>query len=193
MDLFDTFKDVNIQVRSSINNGIASSINRCLKVAFEAGADFVTILGNDIIEPATWLQIREEMFHKTGCAVGSIPPHNHYRGCRRYKRQEFCGFGYEIGHIIGNYTISRQCWDLVGKMCEDYDPYGPIDLDYCDRVFAAGLICCYASDFHSRDIGTPVMGDDEEYEERKKNALMRSWSKYATNKQLYSRQIRIKQ
>lgn len=192
--LFDLFQDVSVQFRSSSNRGIAHSINRCLQFGFEYGAELVTILGNDIIEPQDWLYERQMIYYETGCAVSSVPPLNHHRGCVRYKRREtLSGRAYEVGQVIGNFTVSRQCWQTVGRMCEDYDPYGPIDLDYCDRIARSGLTSCYLSDLSCDDIGNDSGKLFPEYEKTKTDSLARTWPIYLKNLNDYNNGKRLKQ
>ena len=104
--------------------GIAYAINKGLRY-FKYGYDgYVTIMGNDILEPDNWLMTRNEFMQDETIGICSIP---------------LSGFNGDSLDLIGNFTISKETINRIGAFNEELDPYGAIDLDYCTRCRAAGL------------------------------------------------------
>jgi GT2 family glycosyltransferase len=104
--------------------GIANAINIGLKQINTNRFDFVTIMGNDIIEPNDWLKMRNEYLEDKTIGICSIP---------------LDGFNGDSLDLIGNFTITKEAIYRVGAFNQELDPYGAIDLDYCTRVRASGL------------------------------------------------------
>jgi GT2 family glycosyltransferase len=104
--------------------GIANAINVGLKQINTNRFDFVTIMGNDIIEPNDWLRMRNEYLEDKTIGICSIP---------------LDGFNGDSLDLIGNFTITKEAIHRVGAFNQELDPYGAIDLDYCTRVRASGL------------------------------------------------------
>lgn len=104
--------------------GIANAINKGLRLINFDIIDYVTIMGNDIIEPDNWLQIRNEFMQDKSIGICSIPLN---------------GFNVDSLDLIGNFTISKEAIKRLGAFNEELDPYGAIDLDYCTRCRASGL------------------------------------------------------
>ena len=102
--------------------GIAYAINKGLMQL--NNFDYVTIMGNDILEPDNWLQSRNEFMQDTTIGICSTP---------------LAGFDGDSLDLIGNFTISKETINRLGAFNEELDPYGAIDLDYCTRCRAAGL------------------------------------------------------
>jgi GT2 family glycosyltransferase len=105
-------------------DGIANAINVGLRILNYEHIDYVTIMGNDIIEPDNWLAIRNEFMKDKTIGICSIPLN---------------GFNGDSLDLIGNFTMSKETILRVGAFNEELDPYGAIDLDYCTRCRAAGL------------------------------------------------------
>jgi len=104
--------------------GISNAINKGLRQLNFNYIDYVTIMGNDIIEPDNWLLTRNQFMQDNSIGICSIPLN---------------GFNGDSLDLIGNFTISKEAILRVGAFNEELDPYGAIDLDYCTRVRAAGL------------------------------------------------------
>jgi GT2 family glycosyltransferase len=104
--------------------GIANAINKCLRILNFDIIDYVTIMGNDIIEPDNWLEIRNEFMQDKSIGICSIPLE---------------GSATDSSDLIGNFTISKEAILKVGAFNQELDPYGAIDLDYCTRVRVAGF------------------------------------------------------
>jgi GT2 family glycosyltransferase len=181
--LFDLALDYRITwvEYSKENIGIAKALNKMIRTAFARGADYVMTMANDIIEPDNWLSMRIEAANKianTGVVAITV------QGGLRYDIKENEGIRIDAGQVIGNYLITRQAYDNVGLFCQDYDPYGPIDLDYCDRCLHSGLRTYYLSDHNANHLGRKE-DNPKKYQDAKDAALRRSWAKYASNKQRY--------
>ena len=104
--------------------GISYAINKGLNQLNFNHIDYVTIMGNDIIEPDNWLHIRNEFLQDKSIGICSIPLN---------------GFNGDSLDLIGNFTITKETILRIGAFNEELDPYGAIDLDYCTRCRAAGL------------------------------------------------------
>jgi len=104
--------------------GIANAINKGLRQLNFNYIDYVTIMGNDIIEPDNWLLTRNQFMQDKSVGICSIP---------------LDGFNGDSLDLIGNFTISKEAILRVGAFNDELDPYGAIDLDYCTRVRASGL------------------------------------------------------
>ena len=125
--LFANIKNAgkHIDFISIINEtGIAYAINKGLRHFNYDYIDYVTIMGNDILEPDNWLQTRNEYMQDKTIGICSIP---------------LDGSHGDTLDLIGNFTISAEVINKVGAFNEELDPYGAIDLDYCTRCRAAGL------------------------------------------------------
>ncbi len=125
--LFANIKNAgkHIDFISIINEtGIAYAINKGLRHFNYDYIDYVTIIGNDILEPDNWLQTRNDYMQDKTIGICSIPLN---------------GFNGDSLDLIGNFTISAEVINKVGAFNEELDPYGAIDLDYCTRCRAAGL------------------------------------------------------
>jgi len=156
------------------NVGISVALNAMMDAAFNAGADCVTTMANDILEPAGYLEARSkavETFPEAG--VIAIPIHQ--QNCNRYPAKEERGIRIEDGHIIGNYTIPRATWAAGIRFCETMGIYGPIDLDFCNQVWAIDKRCIYLSDFEAIHIGT---NNPTEYQAAKDASLALAWPVY---------------
>lgn len=165
------------------NQGIAPAYNTLMRTAFDMGYDYVMTMSNDIIEPDNWLINRIEAAEKvdnTGVVAIAC------NGAHRYPTDEINGVKIEQGQVIGNYLITRKAIEVIGYWATKYGIYGPIDLDYCDRLRQAGLRAYYIHGHTSQHIGewTP---EPDEYQIAKKKSLNVSWQKYTYAKEMYSR------
>lgn len=175
---------------SPTNIGIAKALNKMIVMAFARGADYVMTMANDIIEPDNWLRLRleaAEMITNTG--VVAIP----VQDSMRFSVINTVGINVDDGQVIGNYLITKQAYEQVGLFCIDYDPYGPIDLDYCDRCRIANLRTYYLSDHSADHLGFNRKLNPYKYEQAKNQSLAKHWVTYRRNKVNYSKGIDVYQ
>ena len=166
---------------ASQNKGIAYAINEMMRYAFEiCGAQFVTTMGSDIIEPPSFVHMREAVFnlHKN-VGVVATPPQNEKPTYKDTDRLEL-----DICQPIGNHTYSRELWEAIGYLREDYGIYGPLDLDYCDRAKAAGFLSVQITNWPSWHIGT---NNPPDYEAAKQESLKISWKQYLSKRKAYAK------
>ena len=151
--------------------GIANALNDGIDAMIDGGFDYVGFLANDIQEPEDWLLMKISLIAGIPAAgVVSISVEQMHSQLRSQ-------------HIIGNYLISRSAIDAIGYFNEEFDPYGPIDLDYCERLHAAGFGTYYVLDEvahhpHSHAAGT-------EYGYDKTARVAESWAKHVQNSHDY--------
>ena len=114
--------------------GIANALNDGIDYMLENNYDAVAFLANDIIEPQDWLKKKVEAlqtYPNAGVVSSSI------HEVEKQIRSQL---------IISNYLISRSTVEKIGYFQESMFPYGPIDLDYCQRCAAAGIGTYYVID-----------------------------------------------
>ena len=160
---------MHIDYVSVINEqGIANAINKGLKQINFDVVNYVTIMGNDILEPDNWLKVRNEFMQDKTIGICAIP---------------LVGGFDDTTDIIGNFTISKEVIKNVGAFNTALDPYGAIDLDYCTRVRAAGLYTKYIRTgwaTHIQQNGIDAYGYN-------KNELVKStWELHSNNVSNYS-------
>jgi hypothetical protein len=86
--------------------GIAYAINKGLMQL--NNYDYVTIMGNDILEPDNWLLIRNEFMQDTTIGICSI---------------SLGGYSGDSLDLIGNFTISKETINRLGAFNEELDPW----------------------------------------------------------------------
>jgi GT2 family glycosyltransferase len=162
------------------NAGISEPLNTMMKIAFEAGADYVITMGNDILEPEGWIARRVlAALEIPQAGVIAIPPKD--PSVVRYERKTLNGWNIEEGDVIGNFLITKACWEAIGGFSLDYGNYGPIDLDYCLRSRLAGFKTIYLADMEADHI---CVGQD--YPTREKTEqLKKAWPKFWANVMAY--------
>ena len=166
-----------VHVHCSDNMGIAAPLNRLAQMAFDDGADVVVTMANDILEPDGWIEKRIEAIEAIpNIAVVAIPPTG---TLVRYTKQVTDGITFENGQVIGNWAITRDAFEQVGKLYEGFGIYGPIDLEYCDRCDQMGYKTIYLSNEVAKHIGND---DPPEYKKAKMDSLAASWELYKLNK-----------
>lgn len=148
--------------------GIAYAINKGLSHFNFEYIDYVTIMGNDILEPDNWLQTRNDYMHDKTIGICSIP---------------LGGFNGDSLDLIGNFTISKETINKIGAFNEELDPYGAIDLDYCTRCRAAG--------FHTKYIPSTKATHIEQngidaYGYNKMDLVKKTWDLHNSNVSEYS-------
>jgi len=146
--------------------GIANAINLGLMQLKKF--DYVTILGNDIIEPNNWLEIRNQFMQDKTIGICSI---------------HLDGFNGDSLDLIGNFTISAEAIKRAGAFNEELDPYGAIDLDYCTRVRAAGFQTKYIPNTHATHIEQNGL---DAYGYNKNELVKKTWNLHNQNVADYS-------
>lgn len=169
--LFHNIKNAgkHIDFISIINEtGIAYAINKGLRHFNFDYVQYVTIMGNDILEPDNWLSIRNEFLEDKTVGICSIP---------------LDGFSGDSLDLIGNFTISKEAINRVGGFNEELDPYGAIDLDYCTRVRASGLHTKFIPNTKATHIEQNGM---EAYGYNKMDLVKKTWDLHNKNVSAYA-------
>lgn len=128
--------------------GIANALNEGVEYMMENNYDAIAFLANDIIEPQDWLAKKVfalENYPNAGVVASSL---DHPRTVIQNEM------------IISNWLISRNTVEKIGYFNESMFPYGPIDLDYCQRCYAAGLSTYYVMDCFAQHIGGHAVGNE---------------------------------
>jgi GT2 family glycosyltransferase len=151
--------------------GISNALNEGIYTFQKGNYEAITFLANDIKEPKDWLLkklMALETYEKAGIIASPID----------HKR-------YEISnqHIISNWIIRKEVIDKVGLFIESMFPYGPIDLDYCERTWISGFNTYYAMDYLANHIGSHASGN--EYGYNKQEMVDKYWGDYIKNIQEY--------
>lgn len=109
--------------------GIANAMNEGLL----RGEDYdaIAYLANDIVEPDNWLKLKVEAMQTVPNAGIVATPVD---GMRHHIQTQ---------HIIGNWLVNMDVVKNIGIFNESMFPYGPIDLDYCERAILAGFATFY--------------------------------------------------
>lgn len=146
---------------------LAKALNSGLR-EFQNGYDFIGFLANDIQEPQDWLLKRlTHMEENPECGITAIYP------------GEIPTPG--TADIIGNYLIRKELFFTIGFFTEEFEDYGPIDLDYCTRSRVAGFSTCY--------VGTGAIHhdakDDTIYGFSKSEAVKKNWPIHVQNVNWY--------
>lgn len=171
------------------NTGIAYALNHLIKEAWKRGHRRFCTMANDIKEPPGWLDFRVRAatdIDNTG--VVAIP----VDGAARYGRKHVNGWVIDEGTVIGNWLITEQAYSKIGGFCMDYGIYGPLDIDYCERMRAAGLRYYYISDLHADHVGKKEFNPPD-YQAAKMTSLNASWATYKANQKLYRQGEKIYQ
>lgn len=144
--------------------GIANAMNEAIDIAGVDGYDAIAYLANDIIEPKDWLNKKVEAlqtYPNAGIVASSLD---------RVRR------GVNSEHIISNWLLSMKVVEQIGIFNESMFPYGPIDLDYCERANLAGFNTYYVMDCLAEHLGSHASGD--EYGYNKAELLHKNWAKH---------------
>lgn len=143
--------------------GIAHALNDGIDLFKKGDYESLAFLANDIIEPDNWL-IKKAMALDTYERAGIVSSSLDFS--REYFNNE---------HIISNWLISKKVIDAIGYFNEEYYPYGPIDLEYCERVWVSGFNTYYTMNCVA-STGDHAIGD--EYGYNKKEVVDKFWGKY---------------
>jgi GT2 family glycosyltransferase len=128
--------------------GIANALNEAIDIAGADEYDAIAYLANDIKEPENWLAKKVEALTSypfAGIVASSLDN-------VRYTAQS--------EHIISNWLLSMKVVDKIGIFNEQMFPYGPIDLDYCERANLAGFYTYYVIDCKAEHIGSHASGNE---------------------------------
>jgi GT2 family glycosyltransferase len=142
--------------------GIANALNEGIHRA--KGFDAVAFLANDIVEPENWLAKKVESL-QTYPNAGIVASTLHHPVTQINNE-----------HIISNWLLSRKVIDAIGLFNESMFPYGPIDLDYCERTWVAGFNTYYVIDCHAVHTSNPE--SNTEYGWNKADLVSKYWSQY---------------
>lgn len=144
--------------------GISNALNDGLDIALIDNYDYVGFLANDIIEPDNWLAKKVEALQTypfAGIVASSLGE------ARRAISNE---------HIISNWLIDIKLVKEIGYFNEAMFPYGPIDLDYCERSHIANFNTYYVMDCMAEHLGTHATGD--EYGWNKAEIISKNWAEH---------------
>lgn len=144
--------------------GIANALNEAIDIALVDGYDAIAYLANDIIEPDNWLAKKVEALQTypyAGIVASSL---DHER------------IGIKSEHIISNWLLSMEVVNKIGIFNESMFPYGPIDLDYCERANLAGFNTYYVKNCLAEHMGSHASGD--EYGYNKTELLKKNWASH---------------
>lgn len=147
-----------------VTEGIANALNEAIDIASIDGYDAIAYLANDIIEPDNWLAKKVE-------ALQTYPDAGIVASSLDHARR-----GVNSEHIISNWLLSMKVVEKIGIFNESMFPYGPIDLDYCERANLAGFNTYYVKDCLAEHIGSHATGD--EYGYNKIELLKKNWAKH---------------
>jgi len=164
--LFENIKNAgkHIDIVTIINEeGIAFATNKGLKNLNFDNIEYVTIMGNDILEPDNWLQIRNDFLQDKTIGICSIPLHS---------------TGNDTADLIGNFTITKETIKRVGAFNQELDPYGAIDLDYCTRCRAAGLHTKFIKEYTANHI---EQNSIDAYGYNKNELVQKTWNLHSNN------------
>jgi len=169
--LFENIKNAgkHIDIVTIINEeGIAFATNKGLRNLNFDNIEYVTIMGNDILEPDNWLQIRNDFLQDKTIGICSIPLHS---------------TGNDTADLIGNFTITKETIKRVGAFNQELDPYGAIDLDYCTRCRAAGLHTKFIKEYTANHI---EQNSIDAYGYNKNELVQKTWSLHSNNVSAYT-------
>jgi GT2 family glycosyltransferase len=170
-NLFENIKNAgkHIDIVTIINEeGIAFASNKGLRNLNFDNIDYVTIMGNDILEPDNWLQIRNDFLQDKTIGICSIP---------------LDSMSNDTSDLIGNLTITKETINKIGAFNQELDPYGAIDLDYCTRCRAAGLHTKYIKEYTANHI---KQNSIDAYGYNKNELVQKTWSLHSNNVSAYT-------
>jgi GT2 family glycosyltransferase len=144
--------------------GVANAMNEAIDIAGVDGYDAIAYLANDIVEPKDWLNKKIQAlqtYPNAGIVASSL---------------DRVRIGVNSEHIISNWLLSMKVVEQIGIFNESMFPYGPIDLDYCERANLAGFNTYYVKDCLAEHLGGHATGD--EYGYNKAELLQKNWAKH---------------
>jgi GT2 family glycosyltransferase len=165
--LIENLSNLNYENASFVainKEGISNAMNEAIDIALVDGYDAIAYLANDIIEPKDWLNKKVEAlqtYPKAGIVASSLD---------RVRK----GINSEI--IISNWLLSMKVVEQIGIFNESMFPYGPIDLDYCERANLAGFNTYYVMDCLAEHKGEDP--NDNIYGYSKLELVQKNWAKH---------------
>ena len=151
--------------------GIANAMNEAIDFAILENFDAIAYLANDIIEPKDWLAKKLyalQFYPNAGIVASSLDNVRHT---------------IQSEHIISNWLVSMQVVNKIGIFNDSMFPYGPIDLDYCERTNLAGFNTYYVMDCKAEHIGGHASGNEYGWD---KGALVQKyWAQHTEDINLY--------
>lgn len=151
--------------------GIANAMNEAIDMAGVDKYDAIAYLANDIIEPNNWLAKKVkalEAYPDAGIVASSLD----------HPRSEI-----NSGHIISNWLLSMKVVEKIGIFNESMFPYGPIDLDYCERANLAGFNTYYVMDCLAKHVGGHAEGTEYGYD--KNEMVKKYWPQHVEDVKSY--------
>ena len=151
--------------------GVANAMNEAIDIAGVDGYDAIAYLANDIVEPKDWLNKKVKAlkyYPQAGIVASSL---------------DRVRIGVNSEHIISNWLLSMKVVEQIGIFNESMFPYGPIDLDYCERANLAGFNTYYVKDCLAEHLGGHATGD--EYGYNKAELLQKNWAKHEADIKAY--------
>jgi GT2 family glycosyltransferase len=151
--------------------GVANAMNEAIDIAGVDGYDAIAYLANDIVEPKDWLNKKIEAlqtYPDAGIVASSL---------------DRVRVGVNSEHIISNWLLSMKVVEQIGIFNESMFPYGPIDLDYCERANLAGFNTYYVKDCLAEHLGGHATGN--EYGYNKAELLQKNWAKHEADIKAY--------
>jgi GT2 family glycosyltransferase len=151
--------------------GVANAMNEAIDIAGVDGYDAIAYLANDIVEPNDWLNKKVKAlkyYPQAGIVASSL---------------DRVRVGVNSEHIISNWLLSMKVVEQIGIFNESMFPYGPIDLDYCERANLAGFNTYYVKDCLAEHLGGHATGD--EYGYNKAELLQKNWAKHEADIKAY--------
>jgi GT2 family glycosyltransferase len=128
--------------------GIANALNDGIDLMKEGNYDSMAFLANDIKMPQDWLKMMQDAIQTYPAAgIVAIP-----------LEQPVTHVSNQL--IISNWLITKATIDRVGYFNESMFPYGPIDLDYCERCHASGINTYYVVGPVAHHIGGHAVGNE---------------------------------
>lgn len=151
--------------------GIANALNDGLDLALIDDYDYIGFLANDILEPDNWLLKKLnalQTYPFAGIVASSLGE------VRRAIKSE---------HIISNWLIDIKLVKEIGYFNEAMFPYGPIDLDYCERANIGNFNTYYCMDCMAEHVGDHATGN--EYGWNKSEILTKNWASHENDIRSY--------
>lgn len=153
------------QVMFVAKEGIANAQNEAIYLADKF--DVIAYLSNDIIEPDNWLVKKVQ-------AMQSYPDAGIIATCIERMPTHI-----QNEMVISNWLMSSKMIEKVGQFNESFFPYGPIDLDYCERAWLAGFNTYYMVGEQAHHVCGNSTGD--EYGWSKEKLVAGYWELYNNN------------
>jgi len=149
--------------------GIANALNEGIEMLDDG--DYIAFLANDIVEPDNWLAkklIAAIEYPKAGIVASSLDD------VKTIIHSEY---------IISNWLISKDVVKDIGIFNESMFPYGPIDLDYCERANVGGYNTYYVMNCKAEHIGSHASGNEYGYD--KSAMVQKYWGQYKQDIEAY--------